>query len=798
MQISRRSVVVGSLATLGLGALSPSAAIAAATAPKSTAVEQDWQRISEILDGHPVVFGTVSAISNTTNHTPDGPLLGNGTLLGFLGGSETVQTFYLNRLDCWEDLNKANRDVHYAPLGGVTVQCPGTSTSPFGYRQDLKTGVITATSTGGFTTNSWLSATTNLLVIEVTNQRAGSADFTVSPWTLKPSAATNTTSTVATGLDASRQLCWAQKSARSVKAGWSTDFSVAAQVADRPSTVATTGTGVAARFTLGAGETATVLIAVEGGKNSTSHLADATATIGANLAPAARQTTRTAHDAWWKEYWLKSYIDFAPASADLARVYYGQTYQLGAAIGATSDHASGLTAGLFPWCANESPDWQGDFTMNTDVQRPIHSLIGGNRVGHMATYDRVITDFWPAATALASSTTELRSLIEPGGHPDFTSGIRGALFPTHIGPWGSRTENAGAWTDYWHGPSNASAALQPLIKYWRYTRDQSFLTASLYPKLKDTAAFWSDYLVWDNATQTYVVWGSTFEDSTSHRGAILDVMAARMVLGAAIEASTELGVDSTERAAWQNLVAKLQPYPTAVLSSGAGAAQTVFVQDEGTGPQSSYNPCVIQGSYFYSVVNLIDTPQHAATVRNNLTYLQQWSHQSPRAAVCAAVSGFPAADTVEHVRRALIATAPGDWGGVRGNNTIGDIGATLYLSFIHFSLLQSDSGVVHVFPNWLRDQATSFKRLRANGAFLVDAAQDDAGTVTSLDVLSEQGRDLLLVNPWPGRQLRCTNRKQTVLATVARTTPVGTVYRIATRAGESYAFTPVGRQLKAN
>jgi hypothetical protein len=93
-------------------------------------------------------------------------------------------------------------------------------------------------------------------------------------------------------------------------------------------------------------------------------------------------------------------------------------------------------------------------------------------------------------------------------------------------------------------------------------------------------------------------------------------------------------------------------------------------------------------------------------------------------------------------------------------------------------LLQSALGVVRVFANWPKHRNACFTRLRAYGAFLVSARQTE-GVVQSVDVISERGQPLILVNPWPGQAVR-VSRSQGAASVVQ-----GERFTLQTRPGET-------------
>ncbi len=86
-----------------------------------------------------------------------------------------------------------------------------------------------------------------------------------------------------------------------------------------------------------------------------------------------------------------------------------------------------------------------------------------------------------------------------------------------------------------------------------------------------------------------------------------------------------------------------------------------------------------------------------------------------------------------------------------------------YASGLQEMLLQSQSGVIEVFPAIPADwKDISFNHLRAMGAFLVSAELKD-GKVVSLNVYSEKGGTLRIVSPLDGSVItRQTSPGETV------------------------------------
>ena len=80
---------------------------------------------------------------------------------------------------------------------------------------------------------------------------------------------------------------------------------------------------------------------------------------------------------------------------------------------------------------------------------------------------------------------------------------------------------------------------------------------------------------------------------------------------------------------------------------------------------------------------------------------------------------------------------------------------------INEMLCMGHMGVLRVFPVWPMDQDASFTKLRCWGAVLV-SGELKHGVIGPVNILSEQGRDCTVVNPWPGKQVSLHSRGRLV------------------------------------
>jgi hypothetical protein len=76
---------------------------------------------------------------------------------------------------------------------------------------------------------------------------------------------------------------------------------------------------------------------------------------------------------------------------------------------------------------------------------------------------------------------------------------------------------------------------------------------------------------------------------------------------------------------------------------------------------------------------------------------------------------------------------------------------------INNMLMQSHDGVIRIFPNWDKGLDAEFKRLRAVGAFLVEAKYRASGQVVdSVRIFSEKGNTCVLQSPFDGARITVT------------------------------------------
>lgn len=132
--------------------------------------QPDWNEISGLLDQFVGVYNTPPA-RETVDRQPDGPLMGNSTVFAFLSGDTNEQRIHINHADMWE---RESSRMGYYTLGGINIDRIDTGTNvsglPYELDEDMKNAEVMGRSAKGFRTNSYVAATKNVMMTNITNE----------------------------------------------------------------------------------------------------------------------------------------------------------------------------------------------------------------------------------------------------------------------------------------------------------------------------------------------------------------------------------------------------------------------------------------------------------------------------------------------------------------------------------------------------------------------------------------------------------------------------------------------------
>jgi hypothetical protein len=451
----------------------------------------------------------------------------------------------------------------------------------------------------------------------------------------------------------------------------------------------------------------------------------------------------------------------------------------------------------------------------------------------------------------------------------------GLHFPGAIAPFGY--EN----TNWMHMHLQGSFAALPIIWHWEYTRNSSFLTdgsfatadptATPYALMKGISEWWvchltkettgggsspaddTSYLYSDlddcsqedlnyynrpfrfsqtdnvcNATAYRSPFNITLINATTPAQANPAVLRnpqialgfIRKVLGAAIAASTVLGLDADLRKGWQDRVDHLAPFPRAAIpdpcqwptpeshnhgkdypahcigptSTNSSSRQIkVLLEMEhpptlvSEGIPSGGNPICFQGIFPGEGIG-VDSPvaerEIARQTVETVGAMGAWgqSNSFPETINAAVRSGLDPRWILGNLSSVMDVVMPKNALGVEGQECAGASQA------INDMLCSSYGGYIALFERWPVGENASFTTLRAKGGFLVSAALR-SGVVDSVVITSEAGEPAILATPWvsSGSHSLSVIDVATGASVGVRGDAVAGTFRWNTTAGRTYA-----------
>ncbi|MEV6013794.1 ricin-type beta-trefoil lectin domain protein [Streptomyces sp. NPDC051976] len=761
--------------------LAPAAAASGiAGAPKlpqaaSTGAD-DWSALQGLL---PSLNGTWSSppTGQATDKFPGGALLGNGDIGVEVGGNTNAQTMFVSKSDMWDYVAPSGATgSHPVALGGLTLRRPpsGTdSSSPYSLTQDLLNAQVTSDLNINNTpihTVTYTADDQDAVITQVNNTGSHNVVLDLDTWTRHTGSMPATSGVSGSTVWASRSTesggAWVSRAAIATRVLGAT-VTTSSQPVSGDSAVAT------AEFTVPAGQSVTLVSAVRGGKNATTQVADAISAANA-LDTTGVATLHTNHLAWWKSYWLKSYVRVYDTQVE--KYYYGSQYLLGSAA-----RTGGTAPGLWgAWITSDSPAWNGDYHLNYNVQAPYYGAFSSNRPELATPYIQSITDYESVGQANVAGLQNLPT--SSGVSQTFKDYLaqhnvtHGYLYPVGIGPWGASTD-----LDYWNQPSNASYAAVPMIYRYDYAPDSAYLSGTLYPYLKSLAQFWQDYLGAKGGDGLYHLMGATYEGDWRHDDA-LDLSSVKLVLSKAVQYSQTLGVDAPLRPAWNDILAHLPAFPTTSFNG-----KTVYTSDYDTTDFASLvgrTVCNIEWIHPFDLLNL-DSPQKARqSAIDTLDAMNSWTQGNnfAKSFGIAAQIGYPANSLFSTFKSVLSAGLQTNGSVYQAGGGLESVGTT---DAVNAMLLQSVGGTIRLFPDYPSGRAAHFSNLRVQGGFLVSADYDGA-TASNVSLTADNsGGSVTVLNPWPGRTLTVTDSTGATITT----THTGDKYTFTTTAGTTYSLT---------
>jgi alpha-L-fucosidase 2 len=489
---------------------------------------------------------------------------------------------------------------------------------------------------------------------------------------------------------------------------------------------------------------------------------------------------RRESDSYWRGFWSRSAVTFE--DKELERIWYHNQYWLACCL-----REGKVAPGLFGnWTSGKiGTAWHGDYHMNYNTQQVFWGVFSSNHAEQHFPYIEVVENLLPMSRNYAQNKFNL-----PGAYfPHSAYPVPSQVVPYPAPPWGYEVCET-PWV------------VQSLWWHYLYTHDEKVLQR-VYPLIREAAAFIAAYVKKGDDGRYHVIptvspenWGCTV-DFRLNRDCIMDLALIDFLLEAAAKASELLGRDSQARDTWVHIRSHLASYPQTSSPEG-----TIWVDVVNAPAGWIYNiPVSLAPVFPGERVGLGSSEEQLAIARRTAQSIRlEGGNDVVYQPLIRARLGILDLDWFKNEVRycqlpnGIVNDRLRQVGGRFKDSTdfnfmmrMGVWTENLSLpAVLNECLLQSYSGTLRLFPNTLNLGAVRFQNLRAVGAFLVSAAWDGK-TVSPIEILSERGTFLRLVNPWGPRMPRVVRMRNSVSLNVQF---VDDVLEFPTVAGEKYTIEP--------
>ena len=490
---------------------------------------------------------------------------------------------------------------------------------------------------------------------------------------------------------------------------------------------------------------------------------------------------RNSSDAFWKNYWSRSAVELQ--DKELERLWYHNQYWLACCL-----REGKIAPGLFGnWTSgNIGTAWHGDYHMNYNTQQVFWGVFSSNHADQHLPYIELVENLLPMSQNFAHDKFGL-----PGAYfPHSAYPVPSQVFAYPAPPWGYEICET-PWV------------VQSLWWHYLYTRDNAILHR-VYPILKAAAQFITAYVKRGSDGKYHVVptvspenWGCTV-DFRLNQDCIMDLALIDFLLEACIEASETLRSDESERGKWKEVRANLTGYPRVSTADGE-----VWLDVPNAPAGWIYNVPVTLAPVFPGERVGLDSSEGALEIARRTAStirLEGGNDVVYQPLIRARLGMLDLAWFKQEVRycrlpNGIVNDRARQVGGRYRDSTNFDFMMRMGVwtenlslpAVLNECLLQSYSGTLRFFPNTKNLGPARFSKLRAAGAFLISAVWDGK-TVSSVEIHSERGATVRMVNPWEQPNVRVAGLSDNREITVRRD---GNVIEFPTQAGKRYRIQTV-------
>ncbi len=740
--------------------------------PKSKIADPDsgdWETISALLEDASPTY-TEPWDDATCRTLMRGGYLGNGDLGAHVGGTKHSLIYYLGKngfhagndvagYRSGDDSAPGAYKQHILNLARLRVVAHSGRISDLGavsdsratYRvtQDLKNAEIRTDcwmEGEPVRATAYLAPTGNVMVLELAT--TGGKGLR-----LEATLSVHGNESIAMSAGTAGEVAWVTKDPNPVDAPFFVRGAVTAKVIGATALVTTNHLSESRlAFELPAnGKSVVLVVHAEHTKNAASPLASIQA-AARGIAAAGIAEVSARNKAWWKAFWLRSYIRLGD---DIQRYWYNHLYLIGSAARSGVDNGPGKAPGHWgPWNRADDMKWFGNLGMNYNAQNPYYGTFAANHVDLVDPYIETVKYY-------AENTGRKRVIhrwVSPEIAARMPANCRGVEFEGSFTSHGTPSTAGGtAGAEDCCMTTNAVFAILPVVWKWKYGGDTNYLANTAYPLMREVADFFDSY-IGEPVNGRYDVYGSVHEGANWFaKNDMFSLGAIRFLYREIIAASIQTGRDADRRIHWQDILDHMSEYPLQPWGANVtfrpdavhdvmealhyqGGARNTGLMFTTTFDNIGYRTLP---AYRLATCNTLD--------KGNMFYPQRWSgwqngNDFGMMFVMAVRAGYRADRVIEAIR---------GWkpepNGVVSQKDGGGIETAGIIEAINGMLLQSHDGVLRVFPNWNRAVDAEFKRLRAVGAFLVGARYRAAGQIVDrVRIFSEKGNRCVLQNPFNG------------------------------------------------
>ena len=724
-------------------------------------------RAKTIIEKHRIVFNQPPS-KIPVAHSVDAPLMGNGFTGVAISGAPGKQVYYLARNDFWR-LKSAFNQSFPAVLGKIEIEIPVLKEAAYKVEQNLyeaKTYSTFSQNDNEVNFKSFVSAHEDFMVIEIS--LSGEGEFLGKVNLELPS-----TDELIDNPPFDEVFPAISKSGITddgiayISRAFEEDVDIKSKAAAGLTIVGSDSN----KFVLKEGSPVTIIIAFSSNFKSDDCLQTVIDGVK-NISKEDVKGIEGKHEQWWAEFWGKSWVEIP--DKEVEKQYYLSNYTM-----ASCTRDLDFPPSIFgSWITKERPHWNGDYHLNYNHFAPYYGLCSSNHPELVLPCINSMLAQQERGEYYSKKVCGIENgiMLPVGAGPlGIESTRRNELMEKHRKNWieEGNVEDQGL---FYGQKSNSSYALVNMANHFYSTYDARY-TAMYYPFVKGVATFWEEYLTYENGR--YVIYDDAIHEGTVGTvNPILSLGLVRLAIQTAIDMSAELGLDADKLEKRKHILSHLSDY-----SYQSKKGKKVFRYTEKGTAWWNDNTLGIQHIYPGGQVGLNSNPELLKIAHNTIDVMQRWiDFNGSNSFFPAAVRvGYNGNEILTQLNKYVNNTYPN---GFQLNNPHGIENMSTVPNTINKMMCMGHGGLLRVFPVWPHEEDASFYQLRAQGAFLV-SSEIKNGNISEIEIVSEQGKNCKLLNPWPGKKVdvRSNYREKRILS--------GEVLKIETQQKEELVLTQV-------